>query len=143
MMSEDVTVSYNYLCRKVSQLSAQVAERNATIAAQAQHIAELEAGTPAPAGVPRQVAATIRMYLEGEKVRLEILQKQDDWIGRRQTIAYIEAALTWLDTLRAGQYEPIEGHIVMVISGEIQDVQAHSISGLPLPENVAVCKNKL
>ena len=59
---------------------------------------------------------------------------------RKMLLEAIDAALAYLDTLAAGQYQPIEGHIIMVISGEIQDVQAHSISGLPLPENIAVCK---
>lgn len=40
----------------------------------------------------------------------------------------------------AQEWQPITGHIILCMSGEIQDVQAHSIGGLPLPTDVAVCK---
>ena len=89
--------------------------------------------------------ATIRAALEYR--RSALVMELSNWLDGhpmlvkyQAEIAAIDAALAYLDTLAAGQYQPIEGHIIMVISGEIQDVQAHSISGLPLPEGVAVCK---
>lgn len=41
-MSLDVTVSYEYLCYAVTQLSEQIAKRNATIAALEKELADTE-----------------------------------------------------------------------------------------------------
>lgn len=82
--------------------------------------------------------ATIRAALR------EMRKKKQLWLllpDDHPILANIDTTLQWLDTLAARQeWTPITGHIIMCISGEIQDVQAHSISGLPLPANVAVCK---
>lgn len=64
---------------------------------------------------------------------------RDDLNADRQRLANEVEQLT-AELAEREQYEPITGHIIMVISGQIQDVQAHSISGLPLPEGHAVCK---